>query len=308
MTAKHASKHSTMVDYQYAGDFTRCPTGPFTAANKRLVWADPLAPIAWDPDPEGKHFEIVDDDRFPGGRACRMFYPEGECGMGNQTYQLRVKSPRTVANLEWLWLFEDGFSFANDPAASAGGGKIGPCINWGEVGGVTEKRGTRAMWWWNCSGSNYKAPCFAPSCQDQRTGTQLQKPTYTAPIVHEQIYKMRLQIQGGPDGFAKYWQDDVLIYEVPRPTFMQVSPDDDVIYDFAFFSGGADARYTPAYHSYARHGGVRYWSGETYWEGNGDEGSGGGGGTGPTPPAGGFTVTIDGVDYQVTGNWTLTAL
>jgi hypothetical protein len=162
-----------MMDYNYTGNFGAAPLGPFTSANKKLVWADGNASLAQDFDPNGKWYEIVADDRFPNGRACRMKFGKGRVGMQDQSYQVKLPSPRTVANIEFLWLFEAGFAFYNEDVANntSGNGKLGPCIQWGPVGGSVD-RGTRCMWWWNANGSNHAHPVLSPSCQDQETGNQ----------------------------------------------------------------------------------------------------------------------------------------
>jgi hypothetical protein len=300
------------MDYKFAGDFSKAPLGPFTEANKKLVWPG----LSYDADKGGKHFELVKDDRFPSGVACRMTYLKGSYGMKDQFYQIRLKSPQTICNLEFLWLAEDGFSWYSDVAGGdGGGGKLGPCINWGEVGGEEAKRGTRCMIWWNSHGSKKDNECFNPSCQDQRSGNQLIQPVvYSKRIVTNQIYKFRIQMRGGPDGFAKYWvtypgeQAETLLGQTGTKNMMATSSDD-VLYDFAFFSGGAAPAYSPEHDSYARHGGVRYWSGEAYWaEGNGGTDTGGGSGgvePGPTPTGGGFTVEFAGKEYEVSGKWSL---
>jgi hypothetical protein len=300
------------MDYKFAGDFNKAPLGPFVEANKKLVWPD----LSYDADKTAKYFELVADDRFPGGRACRCKYPKGSLGMNDQFYQVRLKSPQQAINLEMLWLFEPNFSFMTPNNNKTCGGKIGPCINWSEVGGETAKRGTRAMMWWNGSGSNYPpaggTPVFSPSCQDQRSGNQLIQPAkYSRRIELDKIYKFRFQCMGGDNGWAKYWitypgDTEETLFADTGKRFLQVTPEDDVLIDFAFFSGGATHPDNETeWDSFARHGGVRYWSGEAYWEdtGNGgDTGTGGGGGTTPTPPAGGHivdaVVIIDGDAYE----------
>lgn len=284
------------MDYKFAGDFSKAPLGPFTNANKKLVWPG----LTDDFDPNGTKFEIVEDSRFPGGKACRMFYPKGQYGMQNQSYAIRIKSPQTICNIEWLWLWEPNFSFytPNVGSKDGGGGKLGPCINWGEIGGETSKRGTRCMIWFNSHGSKKDNECHNPSCQDQRSGNQLIQPVvYSKKIVTDAIYKFRIQMRGGPDGFAKYWitypgdQTETLLGECHGKNMMATATDD-VIYDFAYFSGGNDPAYSPEWDSYARNGGIRYWSGEAYWaeEGNGGGDTiDGGGGTEPTPPVGATT-------------------
>jgi hypothetical protein len=302
------------MDYQVAGDYSKAPLGPFTEANKKLVWPG----LSYDADKNGEWFSIVADDRFPGGKACRMFYPKGSFGMKSQFFQIRLKSPQTIANLEYLWLAEDGFSWYTPvDGGDGGGGKLGPCINWGEVGGDESKRGTRCMLWWNSHGSKKDNECFNPSCQDQRSGGQLIQPVvYSKKIVTNAIYKFRIQMRGGPasQAFAKYWvtypgeATETPLGEVKGKEMMATSQDD-VLIDFAFFSGGATPAYSPANDSYARHGGVRYWSGEAYWDaGNGTDTGGGGdnGGSTPAPDAGAFTIVLDGVSYAVTGTWNLT--
>jgi hypothetical protein len=224
-----------------------------------------------------------------------MTYLKGKYGMGDQSYAIRLKSPQTIVNLEWLWLFEDGFSWYTDvEGGDGGGGKLGPCINWGEVGGEESKRGTRCMIWWNSHGSKKDNECLNPVIQDQRSGNQLvQPPVYTKRIVTNAIYKFRIQMKGGPNGFVKHWitypgdKTETLLSDEQGKNLMATAQDD-VLMDFAFFSGGASTAYSPEHDSYARHGGVRYWTGEAYWDtGNGDGGTGeGGGGTTPTPPSG----------------------
>jgi hypothetical protein len=98
------------MDYKFAGDFNKAPLGAFTEAEKKKVWNDPAMGGWYDADKEGKYFSIVEDARFPNGRACRMKYPKGSFGMNDQFYQVRLKSPQQVANLEMLWLFEDNSS------------------------------------------------------------------------------------------------------------------------------------------------------------------------------------------------------
>jgi hypothetical protein len=193
------------MDYKFAGDFKKAPIGAFTNANKKLVWPG----LTDDFDPSGSKYSIVADDRFPGGRACRLFYPKGEFGMQNQSYAIRLKSPQTIANLEFLWLFEPNFSFYTPVSGGdGGGGKLGPCINWGEVGGTEEKRGTRCMFWWNSHGSKKDNECLNPVIQDQRSGNQLvQPPVYSKKIITDKIYKFRIQMRGGPDGFVKHWKN-----------------------------------------------------------------------------------------------------
>jgi hypothetical protein len=284
------------MDYKVAGDFSKAPLGAFTEANKKLVWPG----LSYDADKGGTHYEIIEDSRFPGGRCCRLKYPKGGVGMQDQFYQIRIKSPGTITNLEWYWLFESDFVFYNPtPPQDVGGGKIGPCINVGEVGGEESKRGTRPMIWWNAQGSNHPKPVYSPSCQDQRTGNQLIQPVkYSKPIVLNALYKFRIkQWPAGDQGRTQYWVTypgetvETLLADT-GVKFMQVSPADDVIFDFAFFSGGAGDAYALPKDCYARHGGIRYWSGDAYWAAD-DTGNGGDGGTGngggttpPTPPAG----------------------
>ncbi len=304
------------MDYKFAGDFNKAPLGPFIEANKKLVWPG----LSYDADKAGNHFEMIEDSRFPGGRAIRMKYPKGSYGMKDQFYQIRIKSPQTIANLEWLWLFEDNFSWYTDvPGGDGGGGKLGPCINWGEVGGTESLRGTRPMFWWNSHGSKKDNECMNPVVQDQRSGNQLVQPVvYTKRIETNKLYKFRIQMRGGPDGFCKHWitypgdAKETQLTDVKGKNLMATA-EDDVLYDFAFFSGGASTAYSPAHDSYARHGGIRYWSGEAYWAGddtgNGEGGSGEGGGpTPPVPTDGDFIVTIDGRRYRVIGEWVIEAL
>jgi len=269
---------SNMVDYNFKGNFAAAPNGAFTNANKKKVWSDPTVPCTADFDSDGTWFKIIDNSKFPGGKSCRLQYPKDRYGMQDQSYQLRVKSPQTTANIVFYWMFETDFVFYNtnlSPPQDVGGGKIGPCINWGEIGGETSKRGTRAMWWWNAQGSNHPKPVFSPSCQDQRSGNQLIQPVkYTKPIELGRIYKFGISLHGGPNGMAEYYQDDVLIASVSNKSMMATATDD-VIFDFAFFSGGDGKAYALPKDCYAQHGGVHYWSG-TY-------ASGANGGTPPNP-------------------------
>jgi hypothetical protein len=294
-----------MMDYKFAGDFSKAPLGAFTEANKKLVWNDPQMGGWYDADKNGDWFSIVADDRFPGGKACRMFYPKGSYGMKSQFYQVRYKSPQTICNLEWLWLFEDNFSWYSDvPGGDGGGGKLGPCINWGEVGGDESKRGTRCMMWWNSHGSKKDNECLNPTCQDQRSGNQLVQPVYyTKRVETNKIYKFRMQMIGGPTGWAKYWitypgdATETLMTEVKGRNLMATATDD-VLYDFAFFSGGASTAYSPEHDSYARNGGIRYWSGEEYWTAD----TGGNGGSGEGSGGDGLTITLEDRTYTATGD------
>jgi hypothetical protein len=264
-----------MTDYAFSDNFAACAVGPMPTSEKKKAWPDTSVYSLNDPDPNGVYFSIVEDRRFGGGKACRMRYPEGGYGMagpnppaGQQFYQLRIKSPRTIANLEFDWLFEDGFDSNPPNPDNLGGGKIGPCINWGEVGGVTEKRGTRAMWWYNANGSNNAHPVFSPSCQDQRSGDQLIQPVkYTKPYETERVYHFKVQIFGGPDGHASYWQDGVKIADSIEGHELLVTPEDDVLFDFAFFAGGG-ATNACRWDSYARHGNIKCWSGDREYPGN----------------------------------------
>jgi hypothetical protein len=246
--------------FDVTGNFAAAPTGPFTAENKQRVWGNR---VTQDFDSSGTKFSLVDDDRL-GGRCQRMKYPAGECGMQNQSYGIRITTPKCAAAVEFDWLFEEGFEFYDynlDPP-NGGGGKIGPCLNFGEIGGTTEKRGVRLMHWWNAYGSNKPHPCFAPSCQDQRTGNQLIQPTkYTPPLAVEQVYHFKIEGRNGDASiaYAKYWQDGNLIAEVTGK-FMQVDNEtDDLIVDFAYFSGGT-AESAPNHDCYARVGNIRYYS------------------------------------------------
>jgi hypothetical protein len=270
-----------MTDYAFSSKFSAAPLGPFTSTYKRLAWPDQALN---DQDPNGHFFTLVDDSRL-GGRCCRMRYPAGDYGMGSKFYQLRITSPRTVANLEFDFLFEEGFDLNPPNPENLGGGKIGPCINWGEVGGVTEKRGTRAMMWYNANGSNNAHPVFSPSCQDQRSGDQYIQPVvYTKPIVLEQVYHWKIQIFGGEEGWAKYWlNNDLLATSIPGQ-HLQVTPEDDVLFDFAFFAGGG-ATNACRWDSFARHGNVKCWSGEGAY----------GAGTPEEPPQ------VEDITYEVVG-------
>jgi hypothetical protein len=250
-----------MTDYDFRDNFAAAPDGPFTTANKKLAWPDSVYTLN-DPDPEGQFFSIVSDSRFANGKACRMRYPAGSWGMHQQYYQLRVASPQTIANLEFSWLFEENFDLWPPNPEKAGGGKIGPCINWGEVGGETSKRGTRCMWWYNGNGSLYQAGKWSPICQDQRSGDPKIKPSQYSPdvIKVETLYKFRVQVMGGPDGFANYWYNDQPLAS-SVPGLLQVTPQDDVLFDFAFFAGGGENQ-ACRWDSFARHGSIHCWSGK----------------------------------------------
>lgn len=264
------------MEYEYFDNFGAAPLGAMTQAIKKQVWPNLSL---YDADPNGKYFEIIDDDRL-GGRCCRMKYPAGEVGMNSKFYQLRIPAPQSVCYLEFDWLAEDGFEFNTDPANNVGGGKIGPCINWGEVGGKTEDRGTRCMVWWNAHGSNNAKPVFSPSCQDQRSGNQwIQPVVYTAPIQCERVYHWEIEMKGGDNGYAKWWLDGQQI-AAAGPRYMQAWNDDDVLFDFAFFHGGSGASYASTKDCFARHGNVHFRSGTRDSGGNG----GNGGETGPNPP------------------------
>ena len=150
------------------------------------------------------------------------------------------------------------------------------------------------MWWWNAHGSNNAKPVFSPSCQDQRTGNQhIQPVKYTKPIETERVYRFQISIMGGPNGWSKHYQDKVLIASVGPPKALQVTADDDVLFDFAFFHGGAGDSYAAEHDCFARIGNIRCWSGDAADTGDGSGGNGGDGGDGgetlppdpgPTPP------------------------
>jgi hypothetical protein len=270
------------MDYAYTGDFSRSPTGPFTNGNKKSVWTDPSASVNQDFDPNGTYYSIVSDSRFSNSRACRMLYKKGRYGMNDQSYQVRYPSPGQIANLEYSILFEPNFSFYTPNSGKVGNGKLGPCIQWGNVGG-SSNRGTRCMFWWNANGSNYGNPVFQPTCQDQATGNQLIQPVVYGPRIQlDRLYKLRIQVIGGPQGRAQYWIDDTLVGDSGTRNILQ-SLADDVFFDFAFFSGGASADYAPEHDSYTRHGNIRCWSGDRAYPGTGN-GNGGGTPPDPTPP------------------------
>jgi len=261
------------MDYGFEDRFDLVPEGPLTTANKKLAWPDSdLYSLDSDPDPNGVYFSVVRDDRFANGSCQRMKYPQGGYGMagpnpsaGQQFYILRIKSPKVTASLEFDWLFEDGFDLWPPNEQKLGGGKIGPCINWGEVGGVTEKRGTRAMMWYNGNGSLYQKGKFSPSCQDQRSGDQLIQPAQYGPVIAtNQMYHVKIRIHGGPDGLAEYWIDDSFSATSIPGRLLQVTADDDVLYDFAFFAGGG-ATNACRWDSYARVGNIHCWSGTDDW-------------------------------------------
>jgi hypothetical protein len=250
-----------MTDYSFADRFADVPLGPMTTANKMLAWPDSALYELEDADPAGESFAIVEDNRFSNGRCQRMKFPANSYGMHHQFYILRIKSPKVPAALEFDWLFEQGFDLWPPNPEQLGGGKIGPCINWGEVGGVTELRGTRAMMWYNGNGSLYQNGKWSPSCQDQRSGDQMIKPAVYGPLITtEQMYHIKIRIHGGDDGLAEYWIDDSFHATSIPGAHLQVTADDDVLYDFAFFAGGGQTN-ACRWDSYARNGNIRCWSG-----------------------------------------------
>lgn len=276
-----------MASFDITGDFSKAALGKFTLEQKQKAWG---GLVTEDFDEAGNKYSIVEDGRFAGGRACRCRYPRGEVGMNDQSYQIRIKSPKCPVALEFDWLFESPFQFysADQPAsANGGGGKLGPCINWGEIGGATEKRGTRAMPWWNAYGSMKSKPCFNPSCQDQRSGDQLVQPVvyWGSPLELDRIYRWKIEIMGGPppQSYAKYWIDGELIAHV-HDKLLQVTADDDVIIDFAYFAGGP-IESAPTVDQYGRMGSIRYYSV----------------GAAENPGTEGVTVVIDGVSYAASG-------
>ena len=245
------------MDYDFNSNFAAAPLGAFTEANKQLAWSNR---VTEDADKSGQFFSLVDDSRL-GGRCCRMRYPAGQHGMQQQFYQIRIKSPQTIANISYDFLFEPEFDIAPPNEQKTGGGKIPVAINWGEIGGATELRGTRAMWWYNGQGSNYQKTKWSPVCQDQRTGEGKVRPVvYSDNIELDRIYRFEIQILGGDNGFANYWLDDQPLGSV-APQHLQVTATDDVIFDFAFFAGGG-AEQACRWDSYARLGNVRCYSGE----------------------------------------------
>lgn len=256
-------------------------TGPFTNAMKKTVWpaGNGSQGIVQDFDTAGKKYSIVDDSRL-GGKCCRMKYPANQFGMQDQSYQWQVKSPKSSIVIEFDWLAETNMKF--NPYPNVGGGKIGPCIQWGILGGSDPTvRGTRFMWWYNAQGSNNSKPCFAPACQDQATGNQFIQSVYTKPIEYDRVYHFGIEAKGGPQGYAKYYLDNVLIGQV-QPRNLKLNENDDVWIDFAYFAGGASIEYAPKTDGYCRHGRVKGYSG-TYQASDSGSGGGGNGGT-PTPP------------------------
>jgi len=272
--------------FSFESNFGAAATGPFTNAEKQKAWGNR---VTQDFDSHGNKFSIIADSRFPGGKACRMKYPANQYGMQDQSYGIRIKSPQCAIAVETMWLFEDNFQF-HDPdqpsSGNGGGGKTAFCINWGEIGGETSKRGTRCMWWWNDYGSNKGKTCFAPSCQDQRSGNQLIQPVkYTPPLKTNFIYKFKIEMRGGSSShaYAKYWQDSgdgyVLVASVSGKEMMATDTDD-VIFDAAYFSGG-QAESAPNIDCYARCGGIKIYS-----VGSNGGSTGATGSTGPTGPTG----------------------
>jgi hypothetical protein len=126
---------------------------------------------------------------------------------------------------------------------------------------------------------------------------------YTKRVETNKIYKFRMQMIGGPTGWAKYWitypgdATETLMTEVKGRNLMATATDD-VLYDFAFFSGGASTAYSPEHDSYARNGGIRYWSGEEYWTAD----TGGNGGSGEGSGGDGLTITLEDRTYTATGD------
>lgn len=248
--------------FNVTGNFAAPPTGAFTNGNKKLTWAGQS--LNQDFDTGGKWYSIVSDSRFEGGRACRMKYGAGRIGMADQSYQWMISSPRCAVAVEFDWLFEDGFSWCTSGGPKSCTLKVGPCIQWGPVGGDNNLRGTRCMWWANGNGSNYPpaGPKWFPSVQDQRSGNQLLQPVVYGPKIEtNRIYRLKIEMWGGSSShaYAKFWCDGQLIGSVSGKS-MENSDDDHVYFDFAFFAGGGDQWYAPEHDSYARHGNIRCYS------------------------------------------------
>jgi hypothetical protein len=240
--------------FDFTGNFNACPLGPMTTASKQLAWSNPAILKLTDSD-QGSRFEITTGGKN-GGQCCRAFYPVGHFGGGKGWYQLDFGSVGLPLNIEWDQMFEPGFDL------SEGLGKIAPGILWGPVGGLNN--GSVHVYIWNSGppGRGAKAKYSALS-QVNRAGytphellVGMNSPNW---IVPGQWNHLRIQVFGGPSGFANYWVDGVLIATSVMPTFS--FPTDVVSVNFNPFAGGGSAAYAPKIDSWARHDNVRIWSG-----------------------------------------------
>jgi len=276
-----------MVSFNKVYPFTQCSPGPFTNANKKLCFpADSVcAGVVSDFDTGGTLSQIVADSRFASGRALKVKYPKGQVGMGNKQFYMRFPSPKAGIYLEFSWIFLDPFSFMTPNSNKNCGGKIGPVIQWGNIG--ANPRGTRLMWWWNGHGSNYPptGPKYSPSCQDQASGNQLiQPPGYSEKLNTNQLYRFKLAMKGGQGGWCKMWKDGTLLSQESN-TLMQYSADDDVYLDMAWFSGGSGPDYATEYDCYALSGDWKWYT-EDYANGGSTGTTGATGSTGATGATG----------------------
>jgi hypothetical protein len=259
--------------------FAVMPDGPFNY--KPLAFIDDAIRSIFDGtdgndttrDPDKGFYEI---GRGEGGAWCRMKYPAGCYGMGQQYYQLKLGSleGQYPLCLQWEWMFEEGFDLSPEKA-----GKCAPAIQIGAIASGEPTSGTRLMIWYSAQGSRAERPTFSFVSQDQRSGSQwVQPPAYSPePIACERWYKFRCETWPGAEGYTKYYMDDAPVASIgPTPNNAE---DSYVLIDFAYFAGGGAAQ-APAYDCYARLRNVHIWTGSE------DEPPP----AGFVPPAGGSTV------------------
>jgi hypothetical protein len=291
-----ASTHGAPVPY-FISDFGCVPEGAFPQPNKFKAYPSPAITSLYDADINGDFFKLVSGGG-PNGEQCQEHsYGQGSYGMGTQYYQLKLGAccaGGQPINAEWDWKFLPGADILDDAS-----GKIAPAIQVGKISGADA--GTRMMTWFSAQGSNAKAPKFTANMQDQRSGSQwVPGGQNYSPfnIALDVWYHFRMQWLPGPDGFAKWWLNREPWKECgPTPNNLL---DDSVMIDVTTFYGGGAANSPKNSTSKSRLANLEVYSGETNP------------GPGPMPPEpspapdDGFTVTINGVRYRVTGEATLT--
>src|SRR5689334_20721640 len=101
----------------------------------------------YDADVTHQFFSVVTGGKS--GNCFRYLYPKGSYGMRAEFYQIKLGPITEPINVSYDWMFESPFSLNAPGTGNGGGGKLGPCIQWGPVGGDNSLRGTRLMCWWD---------------------------------------------------------------------------------------------------------------------------------------------------------------
>jgi hypothetical protein len=237
-----------MAAFDFTSNFNAALPGPMNQAAVNAAWTDPAIQATSLGD-QGSRFSIMAGAGKDGVSKCqRAILPAGQFGGDSNWYNLVLGNPGLPVNLEWDHYFEPGFDF------SEGVGKIGPSIYWGPLTGSL--CGSVHTYIWNSGppGQGARAK-FSPLSQVNRSGYNphemlgsIVSPNW---LVGGQWYHMRVQVFGGPTGWAKYWVDGLLIATSPMPTFSL--PTDLVTVGFNTFAGGGSSAYAPLVDSYERY-------------------------------------------------------